>query len=77
MEKMTHIQELYPEEYRFCKETAIVDLDDYTPMINDLGNVIFTLSDDDYSGDTFVLYHTSDEWGILNLAGVLVVPAML
>lgn len=31
-------------------------------MINDLGNVLFTLSDDDYSGDTFILYYNGGEW---------------
>lgn len=65
MGKMTHIQKLYPEEYRLEGECGVLDLDDYSPIINDLGNVLFTLSDDDYSGDTFVLYYNSGTWGCL------------
>lgn len=65
MGKMIHIQELYSEEYRLKEDCGVLDLDDYTPMINDLGNVLFTLSDDDYSGDTFILYYNSGTWGYL------------
>lgn len=57
-----YIQEIYPKEFQFWKETGILDLDDYTPIINSFGQVLFTLSDDDYFGDTFVLYYTSGEW---------------
>lgn len=57
-----YIQEIYPKEFQFWKEMSILDLDDYTPMINSFGNVLFTLSDDEYSCDTFVLYYTGGEW---------------
>ena len=60
-----YIQEIYPKEFQFWKETGILDLDDYTPIINSFGDILFTLSDDDYSGDTFVLYYTGGEWGYL------------
>lgn len=60
-----YVQEIYPKEFQFWKETGILDLDDYTPIINSFGDVLFTLSDNDYSGDTFVLYYTGGEWGYL------------
>lgn len=65
MREMTHIQKLYSEEYQFWKETGVLDLKDYTPIINNLGNVLFILSDEDYSGDTFVLYYICETWGYL------------
>lgn len=65
MGENSYIQEIYPKEFQFWKETGILDLYDYTPIINSFGHVLFTLSDNDYSGDTFVLYYTGGEWGYL------------
>lgn len=77
MGEIFYVQEIYPKEFQFWKETGILDLDDYTPMINSFGHVLFTLSDDDYSGDTFVLYYTDGEWGYLEFGWALVALAML
>lgn len=70
-----YIQEIYPKEFQFWKETGILDLDDYTPIINSFGDILFTLSDDDYSGDTFVLYYTGGEW--LNLTKKLFINCIM
>lgn len=66
MEKMTYVQSLYPEEYQlWLEDNDIFCLYDYKPIINSLGDVVFTLSDNDYCGDTFVLYHTGNIWEYL------------
>ena len=83
MEETLNTQRIYPKEYQFWKETNILDLHDYRPMVNSFGQVLFTLGDDiyggtSYSGDTFALYYNCGEWGYLEFGwGVLVVLVML
>lgn len=44
-------------------------LADYDPMIEDFGNVLFKVDDDDYQGDSYVFYgnmHKDSRFGYLN-----------
>lgn len=53
-------ERLYPE---FAKEAAsgyAYGPSDYTPMIEDYGAVAIRMDDDDYSGDTRILYEQPD-----------------
>ena len=70
MEETLNTQRIYPKEYQFWKETNILDLHDYRPVVNSFGQVLFTLGDDiyggtSYGGDTFALYYNYGEWGSL------------
>lgn len=37
MEETLNTQRIYPKEYQFWKETNILDLHDYRPMVNSFG----------------------------------------
>jgi hypothetical protein len=62
------VRELYPDEARREAERgSFYGPGDYEPLIESLGNVVLMKEDDDYQGDSHVLYKGHrGTWGYLN-----------
>ena len=39
---------------------------DYQPMLNEFGTILLQEDDDDYQGDSFLIYKNNDRYGYLN-----------
>lgn len=53
--------ELYPQH----GEEGFLGISDYSPILEALGNVVVRVDDDDYQGDSRVLYQDGDRIGYL------------
>lgn len=63
---MKTAKELYPEEWAEEQEKGyIFHICDYQPMIDELGNVLIQIDDNDYSGDSRILYEKDGKYGFL------------
>ena len=56
---MVDAKKLYPDFEKYYSEG------DYDPMVNAFGNVVVRVDDDDYQGDTRVLYNNDGKIGYL------------
>jgi hypothetical protein len=63
---MKTAKELYPEYWEDEKRTgSFYGPGDYQPIINELGRVLIQVDDNDYQGDSRVLYQKDDKYGFL------------
>ena len=60
-QELTRAERLYPNSFNKTYEC----LYDYGPIIKEFGYSAIVVSDDGYSGDTFVFYHSTSVCGIL------------
>ena len=63
---MKNAKELYPEYWdEEQKEGSFFGPYDYDPIINEIGNVLIKIDDDDYQGDSRILYEKDGKYGFL------------
>ena len=63
---MKNAKELYPEYWEEeQKYGRIYGPYDYQPIINEIGNVLIQVDDNDYQGDSRVLYEKDGKYGFL------------
>lgn len=63
---MKNAKELYPEYWKDEQERgSFYGPGDYQPIINEIGNVLIQVDDNDYQGDSRVLYEKDGKYGFL------------
>lgn len=55
--------ELYSEEYGI--DNLIGYIFDYTPMLEQFGEILIRVDDDDYQGDSYLIYKKENSYGYL------------
>lgn len=63
---MKNAKELYPEYWKDEQESgSFYGPGDYQPIIDEIGNVLIQVDDNDYQGDSRVLYEKDGKYGYL------------
>lgn len=64
---MKTIREIYEEDIsRYRDEKCIsYHFSIYQPLLDSIGNIVLQVDEDDYQGDSFVLYHKNKQIGLL------------
>lgn len=63
---MKTAKEIYPEYWKKEQERgSFYGPSDYTPILEQFGNIVLQVDDDDYQGDSRVLYEKDGKYGYL------------
>lgn len=63
---MKNAKELYADYYREEKEDGyFYGPYDYQPILKEIGNILIQIDDDDYQGDSRILYEKKGKYGFL------------